>query len=388
MQTKPDRLDVVQLAAQDLPEETFPAQGKKAFRVYFDRAIHDRIASHAAEKLSLEICGVLLGHWRRDEDGPYVQVNEAIRADKAQSNAGDVTFTHEAWNDIHREMDTKFTDRQIVGWYHTHPNFGIFLSDRDCFIQEHFFNSPGQIAYVVDPVNGVEGVFCWRNGKAKLFPHFWVGDEVHLSSENKERQPSSALSAAEKTSLAVTPEPPPPAASSTVTLILAAACTLLLGYLIGGMKTSAEQLRTEIGAVAQYGLFKCLKPGMHDDLNVVQTNLATIAQRVDQLSQDHIKLAGDKGEDTRKQWIEVLQALIVTARGVQKIDSVYSLTPEEAKKVQELINEKEAETANVSLPSSGTGAKPGGSEAPPKPSGGTEAPKPTAEKAAPPAAAH
>ena len=118
--------------------------------------------------------------------------NESIRCDKAVSNAGDVTFTHEAWNEVHQQMDTKFTDRDIVGWYHSHPNFGIFLSDRDCFIQDHFFNGPGQIAYVVDPVNGVEGVFAWRNGKAKLFPHFWVGDEIHLSSQGAARKPSSA----------------------------------------------------------------------------------------------------------------------------------------------------------------------------------------------------
>ena len=69
-------------------------------------------------------------------------------------------------------MDTKFTDRDIVGWYHSHPNFGIFLSDRDCFIQDHFFNGPGQIAYVVDPVNGVEGVFAWRNGQGQALSAF------------------------------------------------------------------------------------------------------------------------------------------------------------------------------------------------------------------------
>jgi proteasome lid subunit RPN8/RPN11 len=387
---KPDRPDVAQLAKRELRDGTFPARGKKTFRVYFDRKIHERMAAHAAEKLSVEICGILVGDWYKDDNGPYLLVDEAIRADKAQSNTGDVKLTHDDWTDINRQMDTKFTDRKIVGWYHSHPNFGIFLSQYDIFVHQYTFNSPGQIAYVVDPVTGLEGVFCWRDGEVKLLPSFWVGDEVHLSSENKERQPSSAPTAAERAALAVKPEPPPPAASSTLTLILAAACTLLLGYLIGGMRSSAEQLRTEIGAVAQYGLFKCLKPGMHEELNVVQANLATIAQAVDQLSQDHVKLAGDKGEEKKKQWVEVLQALLITARGVQKIDSVYSLTPEETKKVQELINEKEAETANVSLPSSGTGAKPSGSQSPPKPSGSPAAPKPTGEKstAAPPAAKH
>ena len=185
MPDKPDRVDVTQLAGARLARRPrfLGAQGKQAFRVYFDRAIHERMAAHAAEKLALEICGVLVGQWQRDEDGPFVLVNEAIRADKAVSNAGDVTFTHDAWNAVNREMDTKYTDRKIVGWYHSHPNFGIFLSDRDCFIHEHFFNSPGQVAYVVDPVNGVEGVFC-LGGTARRSSSRTFGSATrsHLSS--------------------------------------------------------------------------------------------------------------------------------------------------------------------------------------------------------------
>ena len=202
---------------------------------------------------------------------------------------------------------------------------------------------------MVDPVNGVEGVFCWRNGRAKLFPHFWVGDEIHLSSQGKERQPSSApppdMSPASSSARQEAPQP-----ITMLTLLLAVACTLLLGYLLGGMKSSAEHLRSEIGAVAQYGLFKGLKPGMHEKLDGVQNNLQVIGQAVNQLSQDHIKLAGDAGEEKKKQWILVLQAIIDTLRDVQRINADYSLTPEEAAKVQELINDKEAETANVSVP--------------------------------------
>ena len=143
MAEKNEPLDVAQLARRDLTETAFPGGGKQNFRIFFDPKIHKRIADHAAEKLSLEICGVLVGQWHRDADGPFVLVDETIRCDKAVSNAGDVTLTHEDWNDVNREMDTKFTDRAIVGWYHSHPNFGIFLSERDLFIQEYTFNGPG-----------------------------------------------------------------------------------------------------------------------------------------------------------------------------------------------------------------------------------------------------
>src|SRR5205823_14556508 len=52
----------------------------------------------------------------------------------------------------------------IVGWYHTHPDFGIFLSGHDLFIHQHFFNQPLQVAYVVDPIRQTRGFFQWRDG--------------------------------------------------------------------------------------------------------------------------------------------------------------------------------------------------------------------------------
>ena len=39
---------------------------------------------------------------------------------------------------------------KIVGWYHTHPGFGVEFSEMDLFIQQNFFGGPAQIA----PRNG------------------------------------------------------------------------------------------------------------------------------------------------------------------------------------------------------------------------------------------
>jgi proteasome lid subunit RPN8/RPN11 len=340
-----DREDVAQLAKKDLSEAAFPGGGKADFRVYFPQAIHQRIAAHAAERLSLEICGVLVGHWRRDADGPFVLVEESIRCDKAVSNAGDVTFTHEAWNEVHHAMDTRFTDRDIVGWYHSHPNFGIFLSDRDCFIQEHFFNGPGQIAYVVDPVNGVEGVFAWRNGKSKLCPHFWVGNEIHLSSQGTAQKPSSASPADQSVASAPKADAQPPV--SSMTWILGALCFLMLGYLVGSKLTAADRARSDFGAVAHYGDFKCLKLGMREELDQVDDALQKITRVVDTLASEHISLAGDAAKEKKERWSEVVLALLVTGKKVREINNLYSLTPEEAAEIQELKNAKEAELEHV-----------------------------------------
>ena len=346
MAEKKERLDVAQVAKRDLTETAFPG-GKQDFRVFFDRKIHERIAAHAAEKLSLEICGVLVGQWHRDAYGPFVLVNESIRCDKAVSNAGDVKLTHEDWSDVNREMDTKFTDRAIVGWYHSHPNYGIFLSEHDRFIQEYTFNAPGHIAYVVDPVNGVEGVFAWRDGKSILWPHFWVGDEIHLSSEGTGRTPSSVQPAGQ--SPAAAPKPAaPPLLSPSMTWLLAAACFLMLGYLLGGCSSAADRALTTQAAVTHYGVFKGLKLGMREAMDKVTKDTQMTAQRAIELGKEHISsLTGDAQEEKKKQWSEVLQSFQVILVNLQTIRQFYGLTDEEAAEVQELMRAKLAATRDV-----------------------------------------
>ena len=107
---------------------------------------------------------------RHDASGPHAQASAYIRGEAASSKFAEVTFTHETWAHINEQMDTRYADLSVIGWYHSHPDFGIFLSERDRFIQEHFFAGPGQFAYVVDPVRKTEGVFVWKKGKPVLAP--------------------------------------------------------------------------------------------------------------------------------------------------------------------------------------------------------------------------
>ena len=56
----------------------------------------------------------------------------------------------------------------MLGWFHSHPGYGVFLSGMDMFIENNFFNLPYQVAYVVDPLSGKDGFFGWEDqGKIK-----------------------------------------------------------------------------------------------------------------------------------------------------------------------------------------------------------------------------
>ena len=183
--TAPGRRHRFVLAAKT-PGRGFPGRSQRGIPRVFRPEVHAALWKHAGEDTSVEICGVLVGTWHRDEVGPFVKVVESIRGEGAETRFAEVTFTHQTWAKINAEMDTTFAHLKIVGWYHTHPDFGIFLSDRDRFIQEHFFSGPGQIAHVIDPVRGTEGVFIWRDGKPTLAEHFWVGDRILTGSDSRE----------------------------------------------------------------------------------------------------------------------------------------------------------------------------------------------------------
>jgi hypothetical protein len=49
----------------------------------------------------------------------------------------------------------------MVGWYHTHPDWGVFLSGMDMFICDNFFNKPLDLALVIDPCRRDRGMFQW-----------------------------------------------------------------------------------------------------------------------------------------------------------------------------------------------------------------------------------
>jgi proteasome lid subunit RPN8/RPN11 len=124
------------------------------------------IYHHVFTNADREVGGVLVGQPSPRGETPYV--SGAIPALKCEEKRATLTFTQDAWEHIHRVLDHQHVGDQIVGWYHSHPGFGIFLSDHDLFIHHHFFSGPSQIAVVVDPQSRTEGVFWWRGGVVEL----------------------------------------------------------------------------------------------------------------------------------------------------------------------------------------------------------------------------
>lgn len=176
-------MDFRALSQMELETQRFPPV-EYEFRVFIDETAFDRICNSADD--TREVGGILVGDVLRDENGPFLRVDDIIEALHAEESGTELTITHATWNHIHEQMDTTFTGKRILGWYHTHPNFGIFLSERDQFIQQSFFNLPFQIALVYDPVRRTHGVFTWRESKPWRIRQYWIGTRQHFWDEPRE----------------------------------------------------------------------------------------------------------------------------------------------------------------------------------------------------------
>ena len=122
------------------------------------QSVINEIKEHGRSSMHAEVCGVLVGFLCWDGE-PYLLIDGRIEGKHASHQSGSVTFTSETWDFIHEELAAKYPDRKIVGWYHTHPGFGIFLSNMDAFIHENFFSLPWEPAYVFDPQAETDGFF-------------------------------------------------------------------------------------------------------------------------------------------------------------------------------------------------------------------------------------
>lgn len=154
----------------------FPVPGlaDEVLRVTFSRTAYADLVAHTKANLDEEVCGVLAGDFCEDELGTYVSVAAIVMGTSTKRGAAHVTYTHETWAQIHETLAKEHPKLGIVGWYHSHPGFGVEFSDMDLFVQENFFASPLQIAIVVDPLGGEESI-CFRGGSGiEYVPRFWV----------------------------------------------------------------------------------------------------------------------------------------------------------------------------------------------------------------------
>ena len=132
-----------------------PRGAKALLRVGMTKEAMAELSLHARESLEAEVCGVLVGEICTDEAGLFVDVFAVIRGTSSERSSRHVTFTQETWNEIHAELQSRYPKLSIVGWYHSHPGFGVEFSEMDAFVHQNFFPSRRILPWSLIPWAGI-----------------------------------------------------------------------------------------------------------------------------------------------------------------------------------------------------------------------------------------
>jgi len=134
------------------------------------------VQKHARDQASKEVAGMLLGRAFMHEGRTYIEITEYIKGrprSTHQSSVNHIQISDEMWAEMYRVKDQRYPDLAVVGWFHSHPGHGIFLSEDDKPIQRHHFPRLWHTAMVFDPLAHEGGFFIWAGSDLIRAPGFY-----------------------------------------------------------------------------------------------------------------------------------------------------------------------------------------------------------------------
>jgi proteasome lid subunit RPN8/RPN11 len=167
-----------------LPEEAMPVHSWPAgkgngvpldspFQVFFTLAVLNAMWQHARRSPELECAGGLFGHpfvqpattEQAEQPITFVIAAVAVPYDTPEQAQGHVRVTADALEAADTYIARDYSGLRPVGWYHTHPGHGIFLSGYDRTITHSIFNAAWHVAVVLDPLRKQIGLFRGPDGE-------------------------------------------------------------------------------------------------------------------------------------------------------------------------------------------------------------------------------
>jgi len=144
------------------------------YEIYIRLKTMNKIFSHCTSS-SLEVIGFLIGNVKKcgncenctrqrneyqgtsqrcpDYHTNYTEIVDSFPA-KSISTHTSVHFHPDAMKEIGGILSSsQYQNNFLIGWYHSHPGFGLFMSGIDVDTQMNYFRQPYNVACVVDPVN-------------------------------------------------------------------------------------------------------------------------------------------------------------------------------------------------------------------------------------------
>ena len=147
-----------------------------AVDVFITQKAYVRVCAQAGSDLDNEVGGWLVGKHRVDglTGREYVVIEKVLPAHKTNYSSTHFTFTQDSMVELHKVLESDYPQKELVGWYHTHPRMGVFFSGWDEWLHRNFFPEAWRVALVIEPHSSSGGFFI-NQSDGNLDTHQYFG---------------------------------------------------------------------------------------------------------------------------------------------------------------------------------------------------------------------
>ncbi len=160
------------------------------FPLYVSKRAEEKMRNHSTKfgDDGIEVMGLLLGEVFEHEGTEYTIVRD-VATSTLEASEVSVRFDKRKMGELFDQMDSSGFDYMVVGWYHSHPGHGCFMSPRDLHTQKSMFREVYHYSIVVDPLNSEIEAYTLDGDECKPIPFviYWEDYEDPYGKLSKKR---------------------------------------------------------------------------------------------------------------------------------------------------------------------------------------------------------
>jgi len=174
--------------------------GEYEYKIFIIEHALKTIWKHAKEGMPQGVGGILLGGLYRDpdKDEEYVEIHNAFPSASSFNEEMSLRVVNRVIADMEQVSIKTYPNQIVIGWYHTHPDKGIFFSENDELIHETFYRESANVALILDPVMEIDPL---RETYKNIAFFYWKDKSIAKSSgyyAYKPRQLAESISPTDK----------------------------------------------------------------------------------------------------------------------------------------------------------------------------------------------
>ncbi|NLM12200.1 MAG: LysM peptidoglycan-binding domain-containing protein [Epulopiscium sp.] len=142
-------------------------------KIYLEDYVYTYLYQYAKLNRGEEKGAVLVGYYTEEFGDKMAMISGAIQF-KSSLAEERTHITEEVMNEVRAKLNKYFPDCELMGWMHTQPGYGIFLTTQDIRLQKEFFGKPYQTLMIIDPIENMEAFFLWDKEEVRSVEGYYI----------------------------------------------------------------------------------------------------------------------------------------------------------------------------------------------------------------------